>query len=261
MLPDVPWSERWTAIVGRIRVVHSGDEETTLVRELAATNCNRVLEFVNAHALNLAASDSAFYAALGSADILLRDGSGMALLYRRRFGKAGLNMNGTDFIPKILAEFRGRRVALWGTEEPFLGICARRCEREFGVNVVSLESGFRDPEHYAGLIEKVLPDLIVLGMGIPKQEYVASLIRSRPAGAALIICGGAIIDFLGGKVRRAPGWMRRSGFEWTYRLVHEPRRLFGRYVVGNPVFVLRVIGWHPNREISAHASRDGHEIS
>ncbi|HXV10102.1 MAG TPA: WecB/TagA/CpsF family glycosyltransferase [Burkholderiales bacterium] len=261
MLPDLPWSERWTAIVSRIRVVRSPGEEIALLHELAAANGNRVLGFVNAHALNFAAADSAFYAALASADILLRDGSGMALLYRRRVVATGLNMNGTDFIPKILAEFRGRRVALWGTEEPFLGICAGRCEREFGVKVVSLENGFREPEHYAGLVAELLPDLIVLGMGIPKQEYVASLIRSRAAGAALIVCGGAIIDFLGGKMRRAPGWMRRSGLEWTYRLVREPRRLCGRYVIGNPVFVLRVIRWRPTRKVSVHASGNRQEIS
>jgi exopolysaccharide biosynthesis WecB/TagA/CpsF family protein len=129
------------------------------------------------------------------------------------------------------------------------------------VKVVSLENGFRDPEHYAGLAAKLLPDLIVLGMGIPKQEYVANLIRSRAAAAALVVCGGAIIDFLGSRVRRAPGWMRRSGIEWTYRLVHEPRRLFGRYVIGNPVFLLRVIGWHPTRKFSVHASGDRQENS
>lgn len=250
MRQGLPWSERWTAIVRRIRVVHSPSEEVALLHELATAKRHRVLGFVNAHAMNTAAVDSAFYAALASADILLRDGTGMALLYRKRALAAGLNMNGTDFIPKLLGRFRGRRVALWGTEGPFLGNCARRCETEFGVTVISLANGFEDPDHYVGLAEKELPDLIVLGMGMPKQEHVAGLIRSRAAGAALIVCGGAIIDFMGGKVSRAPGWMRRSGIEWTYRLVGEPRRLFRRYAIGNPVFVLRVIGWHPARKVS-----------
>lgn len=250
MREDLPWSERWTAIVGRIRVVRFPSEETALLHELATAKSTRVVGFVNARAMNIAAENAAFYDCLASADILLRDGTGMALLYRKRAAAAGLNMNGTDFIPKILRQFRGRRVALWGTEEPYLGVCARRCEMVFGVKVVSLENGFQDPDHYVGLAEKVLPDLIVLGMGMPKQEQVAGLIRSRVAGAALVVCGGAIIDFLGGKVSRAPGWMRRSGIEWTYRLVHEPRRLLHRYVIGNPVFVLRVIGWHPARKVS-----------
>ena len=55
----------------------------------------------------------------------------------------------------------------------------------------------------------------------------------------LVICGGAIVDFLGGRVRRAPGWLRRLGLEWLWRLAQEPRRLFMRYVVGNPMFLWR----------------------
>jgi N-acetylglucosaminyldiphosphoundecaprenol N-acetyl-beta-D-mannosaminyltransferase len=244
-LKYLPWSERWTSIVRRIRVVQSPDEETALLHRLSETKTNCVLGFVNAQAMNTIAVSSAFYAALASADILLRDGAGMALLYRKQAAAAGLNMNGTDFIPKILGEFKGRRVALWGTEEPFLSNCAMRCKTELGVNVISFESGFHNPEHYVGLAAMLMPDLIVLGMGMPKQEHLASLIRFRVPGAALIVCGGAIIDFLGGKVNRAPEWMRRSGIEWIYRLLREPRRLFRRYVVGNPAFVFRLIGWHP----------------
>jgi hypothetical protein len=55
------------------------------------------------------------------------------------------------------------------------------------------------------------------------------------------VCGGAIIDFMGGKTSRAPVWMRKTGLEWVYRLMIEPRRLFHRYVVGNPVFLARAI--------------------
>jgi len=57
----------------------------------------------------------------------------------------------------------------------------------------------------------------------------------------LIVCGGAIIDFLGGKMPRAPRWMRRAGLEWAFRLGLEPRRLFRRYVIGNPVFLARTL--------------------
>ena len=242
------WHERWTTIVGRIRIIRSPLDEAALLGELAMVDRDRVLGFVNAQAMNVLAEDSTFHDRLASADVLLRDGSGMALLYRRQSAAAGMNMNGTDFIPKVLAEFRGRRVALWGTREPFIGNSARRCESDFGVQVISVENGFRDPGHYVDLATKAQPELIVLGMGMPKQEYVASLIRSRAAGTALIVCGGAILDFLGGRVTRAPRWMRRSGIEWVYRLVLEPRRLFFRYVIGNPVFLIRVVGWHPARK-------------
>ena len=86
------------------------------------------------------------------------------------------------------------------------------------------------------------PDLIVLGMGMPKQERVAHLLRSQLDHPCLIVCGGAIIDFMGGRVSRAPLWMRQLGIEWIYRFLHKPVRMFRRYVVGNPQFLWR--SWH-----------------
>jgi N-acetylglucosaminyldiphosphoundecaprenol N-acetyl-beta-D-mannosaminyltransferase len=83
--------------------------------------------------------------------------------------------------------------------------------------------------------------VIVLGMGMPRQEEVAAVLRSALGYPCLIICGGAIIDFLGGKTSRAPGWMRAFGLEWLYRLGLEPKRLFRRYVLGNPLFIARAL--------------------
>jgi N-acetylglucosaminyldiphosphoundecaprenol N-acetyl-beta-D-mannosaminyltransferase len=80
----------------------------------------------------------------------------------------------------------------------------------------------------------------VLGMGMPKQEAIAA--RLAASGVpCLVVCGGAILDFLGGKVTRAPNWVRRLGCEWMFRLIGEPQRLFRRYVVGNPMFLLRTL--------------------
>ena len=67
------------------------------------------------------------------------------------------------------------------------------------------------------------------------------MLRAALGFPCLIICGGAIIDFLGGKIPRAPRWMRRTGLEWAFRLALEPRRLFRRYVIGNPVFIARTL--------------------
>jgi hypothetical protein len=76
-------------------------------------------------------------------------------------------------------------------------------------------------------------------MGMPRQEEVAIALRAALGFPCLIVCGGAIIDFLGGKVPRAPVWMRRCGLEWAFRLGREPRRLWNRYVHGNPRFLKR----------------------
>ena len=163
----------------------------------------------------------------------------MSILFRRLGLEPGLNMNGTDFIPKLLAAFKGRRVAFWGTQEPFLTDAVYQSQKCFGVDVVSAHHGFDDVDAYVLLAQQLQPELIVLGMGMPKQEAVAAKITAsgRPC---LIVCGGAILDFLGGKVARAPQWIRRVGFEWLYRLALEPRRLFQRYIVGNPFFMFRM---------------------
>lgn len=230
---------RWAEILGHVRRIADEAVAAGLLEQLVAGEESRSLAFVNAHAMNRAAADSAFYKDLCDTDVLLRDGSGMALLYRLQAREPGLNMNGTDFIPRLLAAYVGRPVALWGSAEPWLSIAAARCEAEFGLRVVSREDGFRPPEHYCALARAGGLELIVLGMGMPKQERVAGLVRAAAAGAPLIVCGGAILDFLGGKVPRAPPWMRRLGLEWAYRLGREPLRLFQRYVLGNPLFVLR----------------------
>ena len=237
------WKTRWTSIVTQIQIVLTIEDHQAVLRRLTNAEKPTVLAFVNAHAMNSCATDPAFSDALASADILLRDGSGMSMLYRQIGRDPGRNMNGTDFIPELLTAFRGKRVAFWGTQDPFLAQAALVAEREFGVRVVSLANGFMAHNNYLVLAKETYPDLIVLGMGMPKQEQLARLLREKGGGAPLIACGGAVLDFLGGKVKRAPHILRVLGIEWLYRFLREPRRLFMRYMVGNPVFMLRVRAW------------------
>ena len=241
-MDSLPWQQRWRALVDKLRVVGDLDDEQRLIESLSQPESATVLGFVNAHAMNLAAGNADYYQALAAADVLLRDGSGMAILFRRSGLAPGLNMNGTDFIPKLLEAYRGRRVAFWGTQEPFLANAVRHSEARFGVQVVSSQHGFAELETYTLLARQLRPELIVLGMGMPKQEQLAARIAAS-GQPCLLVCGGAIVDFLGGKVSRAPQWIRRLGCEWLFRLMLEPRRLFQRYVVGNPLFLLRTLIW------------------
>lgn len=234
------WQHNWQTIIQKLRVVSDAGDEQRLIDALSKTESTTVLGFVNAHAMNLVAGNTDYYNALSTADVLLRDGSGMAILFRRFGLEPGLNMNGTDFIPKLLAAFKGRRVAFWGTEEPFLANAVQRSEAVFAVNIVSAYHGFAEVDAYINLARQLQPELVVLGMGMPKQEAVAA--RLAASGVpCLVVCGGAILDFLGGKVTRAPQWVRRLGCEWVFRLIGEPKRLFSRYVVGNPMFLLRTL--------------------
>jgi N-acetylglucosaminyldiphosphoundecaprenol N-acetyl-beta-D-mannosaminyltransferase len=82
-------------------------------------------------------------------------------------------------------------------------------------------------------------DIVWVGLGVPKQDYWVA--RHRPAlGAAALIAVGAAFDFHAGLLPQAPAWMQRSGLEWLFRLAHEPRRLAGRYLINNPLFVFKI---------------------
>jgi N-acetylglucosaminyldiphosphoundecaprenol N-acetyl-beta-D-mannosaminyltransferase len=237
---DWAWLQRWKTIMGKLRLVEDAADEQRLLASLCSPQRPTLLGFVNAHAMNLVAAKAEYCQALAAADVLLRDGAGMAILLRRLGLAPGLNMNGTDFIPKLLAAFNGKRVAFWGTREPFLAEAERRCEAQYGVHVVSRQDGFAEVDTYLGLAQAHQPALIVLGMGMPKQEQVAARLAALDS-PCLIVCGGAIVDFLGGKVTRAPRWVRRLNGEWVFRLLKEPKRLFTRYVFGNPMFLLRAL--------------------
>jgi N-acetylglucosaminyldiphosphoundecaprenol N-acetyl-beta-D-mannosaminyltransferase len=89
-------------------------------------------------------------------------------------------------------------------------------------------------------IARLRPDVIWVGLGTPKQElFMAAQWRTLDAGVMIGV--GAAFDFHSGRTRQAPRWMQRSGLEWVFRFVTEPRRLGRRYLTTNPAFVLAVL--------------------
>lgn len=95
-------------------------------------------------------------------------------------------------------------------------------------------------------INRTSPDIVWVGLSTPKQEQWMAAQRDR-LEAPVLIGVGAAFDFHAGLKRQAPRWMQRSGLEWLFRLLSEPRRLWRRYLLNNPVFVWRVLlqqlGW------------------
>jgi N-acetylglucosaminyldiphosphoundecaprenol N-acetyl-beta-D-mannosaminyltransferase len=88
------------------------------------------------------------------------------------------------------------------------------------------------------MINAAKPDIVWVGLGTPKQDYWVARHRHLLT-ASVLIAVGAAFDFHAGLLPQAPRWMQRNGFEWLFRLYHEPRRLAFRYLVYNPLFVFR----------------------
>ncbi len=240
LMPD-GWQRRWRMMTEKIQSVDTLDEENDLLRRICSPARPVVVAFANAHAMNCVAQSQSFFDALYTADWVLRDGSGMATLFKFLGRKPGRNLNGTDLIPKIIELFNGRRIAFFGTQEPYLKRGMVAAYQHAPQSHFVCAHGFLELDDYLSLAIVQRSDLIVLGMGMPKQEVVAAALRSKLGFPCTIVCGGAIIDFLAGRMTRAPLWMRRAGIEWVYRLAMEPRRLSHRYVIGNPVFLMRAM--------------------
>lgn len=216
-----------------------------LVGDAFAARRHLKLAFCNAHLVNLATHDALLRRRL--ADFLvLADGVGVDIGARLLHGSAfPANLNGTDFTPALLAaQAQPLRVALFGGRSGVADKAAARLAREFPRHRFHVAGhGFIDESGKAAMLESLAadpPDLLLVALGNPLQEdFIAERIDARHAHVAAGI--GALFDFLAGEVARAPQAVRALRLEWAYRLWLEPGRLWRRYVLGNPIFLLRML--------------------
>lgn len=204
------------------------------------------LGFINQHAYNLILSDSLNKDSFSDLDYMLRDGKGIELACKYWKLDPGLNLNGTDFIPFLISRIETRKIPcsniVYGTSSPWLESGAAKLIRGEKLSVLNgFESIDKYIEHYIKHENHELLNVVILAMGMPKQEHLAKKIKAVASSRVLIICGGAIIDFKAERFKRAPLIFRTMGIEWFYRLVVEPRRMFRRYVIGIPIFFYNVI--------------------
>lgn len=225
-------------VLGNMTIVDAGEVRAHLLPALAQIEGPTTLGFLNAHGVNLSWSDAGIAASFAGLDFLLRDGIGVDICCQRLGWKSGANLNGTDFIPMLLDHCRGS-VALLGTQSPWLDEAARKIADQ-GHEVVLTHHGFEETEFYVSKVLEARPDIVVLAMGMPKQEKIALAIKQAADWPVLIVCGGAILDWIAERFARAPEFFRRNHLEWAYRLYKEPRRLFRRYVIGNPLLLSRL---------------------
>jgi N-acetylglucosaminyldiphosphoundecaprenol N-acetyl-beta-D-mannosaminyltransferase len=185
---------------------------------------------------------------LFDAHLVLCDGT--PLIWASRFLGNPLpeRVAGADLVPLLIdvAAKRGYKLFLLGATPESAGTAAAVLKKKYP----ALELDFYSPpfkhllemdhQKITARIAAAKPDVLLVSFGCPKQEKWIQM-HYRSLGVPVSIGVGATIDFLAGQVRRAPRWMQRSGLEWVFRLMQEPRRLFKRYVKDLSVFGIAII--------------------
>ncbi len=183
--------------------------------------------------------DQSFRAAYDEADLILADGMPVVLASRLLRKPLPERVTGADLVPALFeaaTEERPVTAYLLGAMPGVAETAAEKIEQKWAsVRIVGTYSppfGFEnDDEENAAILERIReakPDVLVVGLGAPKQELWVHKHREQIT-AKISLCVGATIDFLAGNTPRAPRWMQRVGMEWMFRVLSEPRRLFKRY--------------------------------
>jgi len=198
---------------------------------------------VNAHLVNLANRDPELAALLRHSGLNYADGQSVVWAARMLGHDVPARVPTTEMVYPVAAMLARRRFPLFllGGRPEVVEAAARRLRALYpGLEIAGTQHGYFSADSDAEVVAAVNGSgarVLLVGLGNPYQEQWVwkHLPELRPN--AILTCGG-LYDWVSGRNRRAPAWMSRSGLEWLYRLVIEPRRLFARYVLGNPRFCL-----------------------
>lgn len=226
-----------------------------LLREIlgfAERSERRRVSYVNAHVLNQSFTSDELRASLRAADLVYCDGYGVRLAAKLIGLPVPQRMTGADWIWGVaaLCEESGRSLYLLGSNPGSSAEAAEALQRWYprlrvtGTHHGYFEIGSPHSERVLEHIQEEQPDILLVGMGTPQQELWVERYSDR-IDAHVLWTVGALFDYLSGRVPRAPHWIADHGFEWIFRLLVEPRRMWRRYLLGNPRFLYRV--WQERR--------------
>lgn len=215
------------------------------IESTIAAGKHRKYAFLNAHGANIVSEDAEYRKTLKRFEVMA-DGIGVDIASKGLYGqKFPDNLNGTDFIPGLLEHLRTRvHVALLGAREGVAELAAIKLKACFPQHCFSVVGNGYFTSHGEDVILTHLatdrPDILLVALGNPKQEkWIARCCTQDHAVAVIGV--GALLDFIAERVPRAPKIWIDFRVEWLYRLLLEPRRMWRRYVLGNPLFLMRVL--------------------
>ncbi|MCE9529731.1 MAG: WecB/TagA/CpsF family glycosyltransferase [Planctomycetes bacterium] len=224
-----------------------------------AESLERIAQLIKERQPNFIITANLHYAMITDADRRLRElnakaafilADGMPLVWASRLMKRRLpeRVAGSDLVWKVCEQGAklGHRVFLLGGAPGIADAAAETLRTRYPGLVIAgtVCPPFRElsAEEETALIEQIRSsgaDILLLALGQPKGELWTARTYER-LGVPICLQIGASLDFVAGKVKRAPRWVQKIGLEWLYRLLQEPRRLLGRYL-SNIVFLLRMV--------------------
>jgi len=211
-----------------------------------------IISYVNIHAVNIAYTTRWFRHFLNESSVTFCDGFGVRLAARLSGQKLLFRYTPPDFIEHIaeLAHQSRWKIFFLGAKPGVAQRAADTLMKKFpGLQIATwhgyfdkIKGGY-DNNQVISMINKFHPQILILGFGMPLQErWISDNIDDLQINMAFP--AGALFDYMAGEVRRAPRWMTEHGLEWLGRLIIEPRRLWKRYMIGNPLFFWRVFIHH-----------------
>jgi N-acetylglucosaminyldiphosphoundecaprenol N-acetyl-beta-D-mannosaminyltransferase len=204
----------------------------------------------NVHGLNLAYRDARLRSLFNAAPIVFCDGSGVMLGARILGRRIPERITYADWMWEVaaFAEENGFSFFFLGARPGVAEKAAERLRERFpGLKIAGTHHGYFDrapgsPENGAVVakINAARPDILLVAFGMPLQEFWL-MENWGKVEANVALTGGAVFDYVSGELRRGPGILVNNGMEFLARLIVEPRRLWRRYVLGNPLFIMRVL--------------------
>lgn len=207
-----------------------------------------LVHYLNIHVANTAFVQPDLKRILQTSELVYCDGAGIVLGAKMLSQSLPTRLTAADWLPEMLGYFAEAQCSVFllggepGVPESAMAVLDEIVPHH---SVIGAHHGFilKDTELENAVIERInqlKPDILIVGFGTPLQERWIEKNRHQLT-VSTIYAIGAVMDFISGKVSRCPRWMGDAGLEWLYRLGTEPNRLLGRYVVGNPWFLGRIL--------------------
>ena len=222
------------------------DEAVAAIDEMISKGGSHYAAVVNAAKIVAADRDEGLKQVLLDADLVTADGMSVVWASRLLGQPLKQRVTGIDLFERLVehAAQRGLSVYFLGAqEESVRGTVARFKSQHSALKVAGYQNGYfaeSEAVAIADAIKQSDADLLFVAMGSPAQEkwITSHIVRS---GVRFALGVGGSFDHVSGLAVRAPRWMQRSGLEWLYRLIREPRRMWRRYLIGNSKFTSMVV--------------------